>query len=67
MIPTDYIQESVTRVVVRRRTFKVRTLEGIYGILDSLLSERHTGVISIVTSQGGVLELSAEDKAKLPE
>ena len=67
MTPTDLIQQSTTQLVVRRQTFKVRTLEGICTILDRLLSQRHTGVISIVTSQGGILELSAEDKFKLPE
>lgn len=67
MNPTDLVQHTTYRVIVRRQTFKVRSLDGIVMILERLLSERHTGVVTIVTSQGGVLELSAEDKAKLSE
>lgn len=67
MTPTRLIEQSVTRVVRRTRVFKVRDLDGISMILGDLLSERHTGVVTIVTSQGGVLEVRAEDTAKLSE
>lgn len=67
MTPTLLIQKSVTRVVIRKQTFEVRSLEGIMAVLEHLLSERHTGPVTIHVSQGGVVGVSAEDKAALPE
>ena len=66
MTPTIVIDKSVVRCVVRKQSFKVNS-ESLWIVLEQLLSERHTGVITITTSQGGVLGLVAEDKQKLSD
>lgn len=67
MTPTILVQKSVTRTVTRKQTFEVRNIDGIMAVLERLMSERHTGPVTIHVSQGGVLGVSAEDKATLPE
>lgn len=67
MTPTILVQKAITRSIVRKQTFQVRNMEGVLAVLECLMSERHTGPITIFVSQGGVLGISAEDKATLPE
>lgn len=58
--------KSVTRTVVRKQHFEAHNTTDVAAVVDRLLSERHTGPLTVYLSQGGVRGISAEDKADLP-
>lgn len=59
------VEARVVRKIIRSREFKVQTVEDISTVLESLLSERHTGPIRIDMGQGSIRSMWAEDSAEL--
>ena len=55
----------IARFVLRKRTFEARTMDEVKCILESLHVERYTGPVVIDMAQGGVRNISAEDRSPL--
>lgn len=65
MTPTAIEPKLTCRFVLRKRTFEVRTADEVKRILDALHAERYTGPVMIDMAQGGVRNVTAEDRAAL--
>ncbi len=56
---------SDARSVLRRRTFRTRSVSGLTDLLVQLQSERFTGKVMLNLSQGGFQDALVEDSAPL--